>query len=277
LYISDIHTFCTFSHRAVYYFPITKALYNVYIPSEAWKPNCNPWKSLVSASSTFSNMTLSILFAAILATAVSAQDLTTSIWLPGAANANQTFHGSVIEQSGDQTVLALKFADAPSTPEYFRSAPDQVTIGGTTFVAYNVSASDTMSPDAVPITIALQCRRPSDGVSAVPTCTMSTLGADQLLNDVCAGLSVESLPAYCTEASAANYEQIETMSGDAQYFVNNYPLIITAGVERLGPSAVAAAKAGSGTAAQATGAAAPMRTMAPALAGLGAAVGAYFL
>jgi hypothetical protein len=234
-------------------------------------------ESLLSASSTLPNMTLSILFAAILATAVGAQELTTSIWLPGAANANQTFHGSVIEQNGDQTVLALKFADAPSTPEYFRSAPDQVTIGGTTFVAYNVSASDTMSPDAAPITIALQCRRPSDGVSAVPTCTMSTLGAGQLLNDVCAGLSVESLPAYCTESSAANYEQIETMSGDAQYFVNNYPLIITAGVERLGPSAVAAAKAGSGTAAQATGAAAPMKTMAPALAGLGAAVGAYFL
>jgi hypothetical protein len=219
----------------------------------------------------------SVLHTVILAAAASAADLTTSIWLPGAANANQSFVGSVIEQNGDQTVLALAFADAPSTPAYFRSAPDQVTVGGTTFVAYNASASDSMSPDAAPITIALECRRPSGGISAVPTCTMSTLGADRLVNDVCAGLTVESLPAYCTESSAANYEQIETMSGDAQYFMNNYPLVITAGVERLGPSAVAAAKAGSGTAAQATGAAAaPMKTMAPALAGLGVAV-AYFL
>jgi hypothetical protein len=226
------------------------------------------------------------LYAALFATAASAANITTSIWLPGAANANQTFVGSVIEQNGDQTVLALTFANSVSMPDYFRSAPDQVTVGGTTFVAYKVSATDAGS-NATTATIELQCNRASGGISAVPTCTMSTLGAANVLGDVCAGLTVASLPEYCTQSSAVNVEQIQTFSGESQYFVNNYPLIITAGTEKLGASAAATpttgsaaitvAGAGSGSASQATGAALPMKTMAPALAGLGAAIGAFFL
>lgn len=244
-----------------------------------------------------------VLYAALLATAAKAADVTTSIWLPGAANANQTFVGSVIEQNGDQTVLSLAFANAQSTSDYFRSAPDQVTVGGTTFVAYNVSATDSSGPDTASVTIELQCRRPTGGISAVPTCTLSTLGVDNVLGSVCSGLSVASLPEYCTASSAANVEQTQTFSGESQYYINNYPLVITAGTEKLGASAAATPSAGSasvtgalagsattsgagasesgargsGPAEQSTAAAAPLKTMAPALAGLGAAVGAFFL
>jgi hypothetical protein len=242
----------------------------------------------------------SLFYTALLVTSAVAANITTSIWLPGAANANQTFLGSVIQQSGDQTVLALAFASAASTPDYFRSAPDQVTVGGTTFVAYNASATDTKASNAAAVTIQLECRQPSGGVSAVPTCTMSTLGADSVVGAVCAGLSVTSLPEYCTVSSAVNVQQTLTFSGESQYYINNYPLIITAGAEKLGasvaatPSASSASVTGarsySGTARiaaassqstgspqQATGAAAPAMTMAPALVGLGVAVGAFFL
>ncbi|OAL04820.1 hypothetical protein IQ06DRAFT_333123 [Phaeosphaeriaceae sp. SRC1lsM3a] len=241
----------------------------------------------------------SFLHAAFLASIASAADITTSIWLPGAANANQSFVGSVVEQNGDQTVLSLAFANAVSTPGYFTSAPDRVTVGGTTFVAYNVSATDSAGPNAAAVTIELECRRPSGGISAVPTCTLSTLGANSVLGNVCAGLSVTQLPEYCTASSAVNVEETQTFSGESQYYINNYPLLITAGTEKLGASAAATPSAGSasitgagtsGGAApsqsgsrasvppqQATGAAQPMRTMAPALLGLGAAAGALFL
>jgi hypothetical protein len=248
----------------------------------------------------------SVLIAALLTICASAADVTTSIWLPGAANANQTFLGSVIEQSGDQTILALAFAQTPSTPDYFTSAPGTATVGGTTYVAYNVSGVDTEGANAATITIELECRRPSGGASAVPTCTLSTLGAGRLVSDLCAGLTVASLPEYCTNSDAVNVEQTETFSGESQFLINNYPLIITAGTEKLGAlaaatprassasvtAAAAASGSGSGTAAsaapsrtvsgasgsvqQATGAAAPMKTMAPAL-GLGAAAAAFFL
>jgi hypothetical protein len=249
-----------------------------------------------------------LLYTSLLATTAIAVNITTSVWLPGAANANQTFLGSVVQQSDDQTVLALAFANTPSTPDYFRSAPDQVTLGGSTFVAYNVSATDSKGDNAAvaAVTIQLECRRPSGGVSAVPTCTLSTLGSGGLVSAICAGLSV-SLPEYCTASSAVNVEQTQTFSGEYQYYINNYPLIITAGTEKLkasvaaapsvsnasvtGSSPVPGAAGGSAAAAapsptssgvspsapQATGAAAPVKTMAPALIGLGAAVGAFFL
>jgi hypothetical protein len=241
-----------------------------------------------------------IFYGALFAAAANAANITTSIWLPGAANANQTFYGSVIAQSGESTVLSLAYANAPSTPDYFRSAPQQATVGGTTYVAYNVSAIDEAASVAVTVTIGLECRRPSGGISAVPTCTLSTLGVGGMISDLCAGLTVASPPEYCTASSALAAEQTQTFSGESQYYINNYPLIITAGTDKLGASAAASPSAGSasvtaagtgsgtvarsqtlssasGSAQQATGAAAPMKTMAPALVGVGAAFGALFL
>ncbi|OAL56381.1 hypothetical protein IQ07DRAFT_526326 [Pyrenochaeta sp. DS3sAY3a] len=206
----------------------------------------------------------SILATTLFATFAAAQ-ITTSIWLPGAAEANQTFVGSVIAQSGDQTTLSLAFADGPAeSSEYYRSAPPTVTLEGTTFVAYQATAEDPLNDSDNTVTVSLECSR-SD-TNAAPTCVVSTAGVEAVISELY-----------------------------SQYYLNNFQLIITAGEEKL--SAVAAATptasgasvtgsgsavSGSGSAAsgvpqQSTNAAGPMMTMAPALAGLGAAAAAYFL
>lgn len=251
---------------------------------------------------------LSLLFPALFASYAVAANITTSIWLPGAAEANMTFLGSVVEQSGEQTVLALAFLSTPTEQEYITRPPGQATVGGTTFVAYNVTAKDeAATASTVSITIGVQCRRSNGEIGAVPTCTASTLGAGPIVSDLCAGLTVESLPAYCTESDAVNYAQTLTLSGESQYYINNFALIITGGTEKLGavaaatPNASGASVTGpvgasgsgleSGTGAapsqtisgasnpaqQSTGAAAPVKTMGPALVGLGAAAAAVFL
>jgi hypothetical protein len=239
--------------------------------------------------------------AALLVTCAAAANITTTIWLPGSANANATFLGSVVEQDGDQTLLALAYMSTPSMPNYFTQAPSMATVKGTTFVAYNFTASGSVS-----IAARVECRRSSGGVSAVQTCTEETSGADLIISMVCAGLTVESLPAYCTASSAVNSANTQTLGGERVYSINNYPLIITGGTEKLGAQAMAtpntssasvtAPTAGSGpgprsgtgatpsqtvsggssSAQQATGGVAPLNTMAPALAGLGAAAAVFF-
>lgn len=178
---------------------------------------------------------LTALFASI-ATA----DLTTSVWLPGAANANQTLKGSVVEQNGDMTVLSLAFASTPTTPDLYTSAPARVTVAGTTRVVYAASASDAAASGSTPsVTVQVDCVRPTGDISAVPTCTVSTQGANQALSAVCAGLTVSPVPDYCTNADAQTFEQTLTFSGDSQFYLNNYQLIITAGEEKLGSAAAA--------------------------------------
>lgn len=250
-------------------------------------------------------------FTATLFASYAAAQLTTSAWLPGSANYNETFLGSVIAQNGDYTTLAIAFQDGPAqSDEYYRSAPPTVTLGGTTFVAYEVTAVDPLGESGKTVTVSLECTRAE--VSAAPTCTMSTKGADAVISELCAGLSTQSHATpvegaqYCTDSAALTFEQTMTMSGDSQSFLNNFPLIITAGTEKLGASAAptptassasvtrpisgSSAVAGSGTPAtsatssssvpqQSSNAAAPMRSMAPALAKLGAAAvaAAYLL
>jgi hypothetical protein len=181
-----------------------------------------------------------MLLVAVFASYAAAANITTSIWLPGAAEANMTFLGSVVEQSGEQTVLALAFLSTPTEREYITRPPGQATVGGTTFVAYSVTASDeAASASTLSVTIGVQCRRSNGETRAVSTCTASTLGAGPIVSDLCAGLTVESLPAYCTESDVVNFAQTLTLSGESQYFINNFALIITGGTEKLG--AVAAA------------------------------------
>ncbi|CAO2652503.1 Nn.00g007860.m01.CDS01 [Neocucurbitaria sp. VM-36] len=260
---------------------------------------------------------MSSILATTLFVTYAAAQLTTSVWLPGAANADQNFVGSVIEQNGDHTTLSLAFADGPAeTPDYYRSAPDTVTIGGTTFVAYEATAVDPLGESDQTITVSLECSRAE--AKAVPTCTMSTIGAEAVVSELCAGLSIQSHATpvegqeYCTDSSALTFDQTLTLSGESQAYLNNFPLTITAGEDKLGASAAATPTAssasitgsasarasgsgsGSGTAAvtgssatfsgssgtapqQTTNAAAPMRSMKPALAGLGAAAAALFL
>jgi hypothetical protein len=253
-----------------------------------------------------------LLFATLFASLATAQ-LTTSIWLLGAANANQSFVGSVVTQQGDRTTLSVGFDGKGLETEYYGTGPGYVTLGGTTYVAYQATASDPGSDFGV--TAYLECSR--ENGSAAPTCTMTTRdGASEqsLMNSQCANqLSGSYIKTYevaetsfadgkpstrtvtrtesndCT--GSVDYDIFPqttmTMSGDEQYFMNTYKLVITAGTEKLGASAAATptasgaqstgnSTAGSSEAAQATGAAAPILAMAPVLAGLGAAA-AFFV
>lgn len=231
---------------------------------------------------------------ALLATAATAQ-LTTSIWMPGAANGRQKFVGSVIDVQNDRTTLKVAFEEGSIETEYYGMGPETVTVGGTTFIAYTVDGIDSMESttdsDAYDFTatVAYQCSR--SNAEAVPTCTIDTYGQ---------GSDTTILPGN-TEVPAST----TTFSGDEQFLMNNFQLVITAGTEKLDASAAATptasdaqstaaqstavqasgakssgasatnSAASSGTA-QSTGAAAPMRSAAPILAGLGAAAAFFF-
>ena len=229
-----------------------------------------------------------LLSTALLATAATAQ-LTTSVWLPGAPVSGLSWVGSVIGVQNDHTTLSVsvKGIEAIGT-EYAEEMPETITVGGTTFIAYQATATES----DFTATVALQCERANG--DAVPTCTMTTNGS---------GPEGTIAP---TDSDAAIVTT--TMSGDMAGYLNNFPLVITAGEDKLSgasaaatptasgaqstgsvspaasakSSAASAAKsnaasaASSGTTAQSTGAAAPMRSMAPVLAGLGAAA-AFFV
>jgi hypothetical protein len=111
-----------------------------------------------------------ILSTALLATAATAQ-LTTSVWLPGAPVSGLSWVGSVIGVQNDHTTLSVsvKGIEAIGT-EYAEEMPQTITVGGTTFIAYEATATES----DFTATVALQCER-SNG-DAVPTCTMTTNG-----------------------------------------------------------------------------------------------------
>lgn len=254
---------------------------------------------------------------ALFATSVAAQ-VSTSIWLPGAADANVSFVASVIEQNGDKTTLSLDFANpTASDDEYYSEAPKTITVGGATYAAYQAVASDLFGEDDTTVTISIGCERAD--TSAVPTCTMSTKGLESVISHLCSSAATEShvtpmeYDPYCTDPTDFSTDATLTLSGESQYYINQFPLVITAGTEKLDASAAAtptssgarstssgsasaspASVSGSGSpsstgsvrpsaassgsvAQQSTGAAAPMQTLVPALAGLGAAAAAIFL
>lgn len=223
--------------------------------------------------------------------------------MPGAANGDQSFVGSVIAVQGDRTTISMAFDGEGIETEYYGQGPKTVTVGGTTYVAYEVSATAIVEDVSATATIDLACSRADD--SAVPTCEINTKISGGPPDET-SGLS---------DATATT----TTMSGDMQYYLNNFPLVITAGEEKLGASAAAtpsaseatptgttgssarlsgtsgasalsgaptasgasaaasaASSAASSAVAQATGAAASMRSFAPVMVGMGA-VAAFFV
>lgn len=240
---------------------------------------------------------MSLLLKSTLLASVAAAQLTTSIWMPGAANGDQSFVGSVIAVQDDRTTISMAFDGEGIETEYYGQGPKTVTVGGTTYVAYEVSATAIVEDVSATATIDLACSRAD--ANAVPTCEINT--------------KVEGGPA--DETSALSDATTTTFDGDMQYYLNNFPLVITAGEDKLGASAAAtpsaseatptgttgssaqssgtpaasrasassgplasgasaaasaASSAASSAVAQATGAAAPMRSVAPVLVGMGA-------
>lgn len=146
---------------------------------------------------------------------------------------------------------------------------------------------------------------------ALLTSSRSTQGADQVISELCRDAkTVQPHPTplegeieYCSNSAELTTEQTYTLSGDSAVYMNEFPMTITAGTEKLdasaaatptgsgarstGPAASQAASpsgavrpsgsAGtSGSPTEVSTAGAPMMTLAP-LAGLGAAAAAFFL
>lgn len=255
---------------------------------------------------------------ALLASMAAAQNITTSIWLPGAANANQSFIGSVVTQEGDRTTISVAFDVEGIQTEYYGNGPGYVTVEGTTYVAYHLTASDAGSDFTITVDVACS-RKDGNGAS---TCAMTTRDATlevSILDSYCGSQQgsttnvftrtdspgpdnsdaptrtwtiTETVANVCTGSIDPSVfpQTTTTMSGDEQNLSNDYKLVITGGTEKLGASptatptrsgtqstiALVSSGIGSAGVTQATGAAAPMLTMGPIVAGLGAAA-AFFV
>lgn len=255
---------------------------------------------------------------ALLASVVAAQNITTSIWLPGAANADQSFVGSVVTQEGDRTTISVAFDGEGIQTEYYGVGPGYVTVEGKTYVGYRLTASDAGSDFTITVDIA--CSRKDE--DAASTCTMTTRDTvleASILNSYCISQRGSTMNVYTRTDSPASGnsdaptrtwtitetvandctgyidpsifpQTTTTMGGDDQSLSNNYKLVITGGTEKLEASAAATptgssaqstiALVGSDTGGsgvtRTTGAAAPVLTIAPIMAGLGV-VGAFLM
>lgn len=232
--------------------------------------------------------------------------------------ADIAFEGSVIKQDGDRTTIAIQPA-GPSASDMVSlpGLPSTITVGAATYVAYQALVSDILEGDDTTVTVSLACERAN--TKAVPTCTVSTAGIAELASRICTAVVKTDGPYapggsqdFCA-AFDGNEGPVQTsiLSGDAAHFLNEFPLTITSGTEKLSAAATTSASGasvtGSGSAApasgsvsgsgiaastgsqaasaasasasasKATGAAASIHTMVPALAGMGAAVAAFFL
>jgi len=229
--------------------------------------------------------------------------------------ADIAFVGSVVEQNGDKTTIALDVTGPSASDIDDSKIPPTITVGAATYAAYEATVSDILVDDDVTVTVSLACERAN--TKALPTCIISTAGFAGLVGRLCSAAQtiVAQPPAtsvdFCSGMSDASGVVTTTLSGDEQYFINEFPLTITAGTEKLSAAATATASSASATASgshapasgsvsgsgmaastgslapgaasasasvsHSIGAAASIQTAVPALAGMGAAVAAFFL
>jgi cell division septation protein DedD len=226
---------------------------------------------------------------------------TTSMWMPGLSDGDVSYEGAVINVNDDRTTLSLD-VPAATMEDLMADIPATITVGGNTYYGFEAAASAY----GVTVTISGECSRKNTN-EASASCTMTTKGLDEAMSSVCADADYSDL---CPDGADAAL-QTSTVLPDG-YF-NMIPLTITEGDDSL-PSATAAASVSadsasvtasrstmtsvasksatattsdsesaassgasptSSSAEQATGAAQMIQV--PALAGLGAAVAAFFL
>ncbi|KAL1801053.1 hypothetical protein ACET3X_001395 [Alternaria dauci] len=239
-----------------------------------------------------------LLSLALLASSVAATT-TTSMWMPGLEDTEMVYEGAVVNVDNGRTTLSLDI-QAPSSEELMADVPATITVGGNTYYGYEAAASAY----GVTVTISGECSRQNTD-EAEASCTMTTKGLDEAMSSVCADPDYAS--DLCPDGVDAALQT--TMVLPEGYFAM-IPLTITEGDESL-PSATEAASVSAGGASvtaarstmasvtsgsatsdsesaassgpsptsssleQATGAAQMIQV--PALAGLGAAVAAFFL
>ncbi|EDU43633.1 hypothetical protein PtrSN002B_009548 [Pyrenophora tritici-repentis] len=239
---------------------------------------------------------MSKVLSAALFTSLATAQMTTSAWMPGLQDSQASFSASVISVNKDRTVLSLDYSGLTDMAQ-----PTQtITIGGNTYYGFEAAATD----EGFAVTISGACSRENTDAKSA-TCTATTIGLASAISAVCSG--PQSNADLCSSISDLELSMTTTLPED--YF-GTFPVVITAGNDLL-PSASAAAtpSAGSasatasgfkssqspsptGSASNAAGASSsPSQTggkpaeatggapviMAPALAGMGAALAAFFL
>lgn len=223
--------------------------------------------------------------------------------MPGNGESDVSYEASVIKVENDSTTLSLSVKGLSDMTEAIDSIAQTVTLAGNTYYAFNGAAA--VAEAGVTISVVGECSRENTDEESV-TCSISTKGLEEAMSSACAeaGVSEE----YCA-SGASDSSTSTTLPGE--YF-NMAQIVVTAGGDSL-PSASAAATpsvgsasptaspsasnasesgkptaSGSEPAASSAGSktsqpvpqstnAAPLMTMAPALAGLGAAAAAFFL
>ncbi|USP80277.1 hypothetical protein yc1106_07551 [Curvularia clavata] len=236
-----------------------------------------------------------ILSTALFASCAAAQ-LTTSAWMPGTGDSDISYEASVIKVEDDRTTLSLAVKGLSDMTDLVDSMAQTVTLAGNTYYAFNGAAAEA----GVTISITGECsRKNTDEESA--TCSISTKGLEEAMSSACAEAGASE------EMCASGVLQPSTSTTLPKGYFTMAQIVVTAGADSL-PSASAAATPSVGSAsptasgasnsgkptasgsdnAAASGAsktsqaapqstnAAPLMTMVPALAGLGAAA-AFFL
>ncbi|EOA85193.1 uncharacterized protein SETTUDRAFT_90080 [Exserohilum turcica Et28A] len=239
---------------------------------------------------------MSKIFSAALLASCAAAQLTTSIWMPGADSGGVSLKASVVKVDKDRTTMSMALPTESGSSELADIA-QTITVAGNTYYGFDANAADM----GASVYIVGQCTR-KDTSEKVATCTISTKGLDAAISSFCGGDDAD--PDVCSGGSALETSMTTTLP---EGYVGMFPIVITAG-ENLLPSASAGGSP-SATGASATASstpsgsqavksdkptasgskdasptskstdsagAAPIMTMVPALAGLGAAA-AFFL
>ncbi|KAF2010985.1 hypothetical protein BU24DRAFT_50425 [Aaosphaeria arxii CBS 175.79] len=248
-----------------------------------------------------------ILLSALSNTNTAFAKLTTSIWMPnGMDDDSVTFRGSVIGANKEAVTLALAYNEP-----YNASEPMATVTVAPTFWATQTTLTDPETSGDY--TYSAQCSK-APRARAGASCSYSFAGVLAHAM-ACADFTQQAewttdsytLPAWCTEGTELPASLARDVFTLAQSEIGTYEVIITAGEEKLSAVATTGASVtpssaqstgsnttptgtGSSTAASAaqsgssgtgtattseTGAAVPLRTMAPALAGFGAALAMF--
>jgi hypothetical protein len=246
---------------------------------------------------------LSTLLSTLPFVALVAADLTTSIWAPTASypylnitvsTRSRGYYASVVNVNNDRTVLAVRNIEA-ANPSQTIPDPNYVytmTVGPSYF---NVISPFTFV--GMNFTQSAECTSSSQG--AVIVCT-EILNGPGVFSSICSGGPdtddaplmtrssigyISGYPPFCfTDTTVpTEYLAYTVAAGENNLSIASYKVIITAGEEKLSattgatPTNTAPPVTGAATTGTGTGGAGPMKTSAPLLAGLGAAMAIFVM
>jgi hypothetical protein len=251
---------------------------------------------------------LSTLLSALAFAAFAAASLTTSIWEPlhtfsdwpsTITTLTPGFYASVINVNNDRTTLAMRFDNATDPSATLRDPNDPYTMTvGPSYYALTFELEEGLHfVGGGKLTASVECT--SSSKDAAIACTYITNGPE-VFSSICSRGTytgpapivtkssiqyISGLPPFCITDTTVPIEYLATTSivGESELTTRSYKAVITAGEEKIsattgatptntGPPATGTAATGSGT-----GAAGPMKTSAPLLAGLGAAMAVFVL